>query len=116
MIDKPASTPAMRVADPVDALRFMFGVGINSGQMIVGNMGSDIRFDYTVMGDSVNLASRLCDEAASGQILVNQRVYADVEHVAVAECVGDLTLKGYARPVTAYNVVGLRESAPILTP
>ena len=84
-----------------------FGVGIALGYATLGQIGFEGRFDYGVIGSVMNLASRLCDEAASGQILVNQRVYADVEDLVSADCVGELTLKGYARPVTAYNVVGL---------
>jgi class 3 adenylate cyclase len=88
-----------------------FGVGIALGYATLGQIGFQGRFDYGVIGSVVNLASRLCDEAASGQILVNQRIYADVEALVVADCVGDQTLKGYRRPVTAYNVVGL--NAPV---
>ena len=84
-----------------------FGIGIALGYATLGQIGFQGRFDYGVIGSVVNLASRLCDEAASDQILINQRVYADVEDLVSAECVGNLTLKGYARPVTAYNVVGL---------
>jgi adenylate cyclase len=89
-----------------------FGVGIALGYATLGQIGFQGRFDYGVIGSVVNLASRLCDEAASGQVLVNQRVFADVENLVRAEPVGDLTLKGYVRPVTAYNVVGLKAALP----
>jgi adenylate cyclase len=91
-----------------------FGIGIALGYATLGQIGFQGRFDYGVIGSVVNLASRLCDEAASGQILVNQRVYADVEDLITAESVGDLSLKGYQRPITSYNIVGLNQS--VLTP
>ena len=90
-----------------------FGIGIALGYATLGQIGFQGRFDYGVIGSVVNLASRLCDEAASDQILINQRVYADVEGLVSADCVGELTLKGYVRPVTAYNVVGLNAAVPV---
>jgi adenylate cyclase len=56
-----------------------------------------------------NLAARLCGEAGGGQILISQRVYAAVETNTVAEPVGELSLKGFIKPVPAFNVVALRE-------
>jgi class 3 adenylate cyclase len=58
-----------------------------------------------------NLASRLADEASGGQILVAQRLYAEIEDEVEAVPVGELTLKGFPRPVAAYDVVGVREAA-----
>ena len=58
-----------------------------------------------------NLASRLADEAAAGQVLIEQRLYAEVEADIEAEPVGELTLKGFLRPITAFNVLAVRESA-----
>ena len=55
-----------------------------------------------------NLASRLCDEAADGQILISQRVLAAIDGLVVAEPAGDLLLKGFLRPVTAYRILQLR--------
>ena len=62
-----------------------------------------------------NLASRLADEALAGQILVAQRLYAEVEGVVDAEAVGEFTLKGFQRPVAAYNVLAVREATPELS-
>ena len=60
-----------------------------------------------------NLASRLADEATAGQILIAQRLYAEVEDDVEVEPVGEFTLKGFQRPVAAFNVVAVRElSAP----
>ena len=83
------------------------GVGISFGFATVGEMGFEGRRDYGALGSVCNLASRLCDEAQSGQILIAPRVYAEVETVVEAEPVGPLELKGFSSPVEAWNVVGL---------
>ena len=89
-----------------------FGVGISLGYATLGTIGFEGRFDYGAIGTVVNLAARLCDEAVSGQVLVSQRVHAAVEDFVIAEDVPDLTLKGFRQPVSAMNVVGLREGVP----
>jgi class 3 adenylate cyclase len=58
-----------------------------------------------------NLASRLADEATAGQILISQRLYAEVEDEVKVEPVGEFTLKGFQRPVAAFNVLAVREPA-----
>jgi class 3 adenylate cyclase len=89
-----------------------FGVGIALGYATLGKIGFEGRFDYGAIGTVTNLASRLCEEARGGQILVSQRVHAAVEELAEAESLGDLALKGFLKPVPAFNVVGLRDKAP----
>ena len=84
-----------------------FGVGMAVGHATLGRIGFDGRYDYAAIGTVVIMASRLCSEARPGQILVNQRGYSAVEELIYSEPVGELTLKGFSRPVTAYNVVGL---------
>jgi serine/threonine protein kinase len=86
-----------------------FGVGMDFGYATLGEIGFEARRDYTVIGNVVNLASRLCDEAASGQILLSQRVYAAVEQGLEVEPAGEFTLKGILKPVTAYRIVDLKE-------
>jgi adenylate cyclase len=86
-----------------------FGLGIAMGYATLGKIGFEGRFDYAAIGTVTNLASRLCDEALAGQILVSQRVQAELEAIAETEAVGPLTLKGFSRPVTAFNVIGLKE-------
>ncbi len=85
-----------------------FGVGVSMGYATLGKIGFEGRFDYAAIGTVVNLASRLCDEAKGGQILISQRVYSMVEEAV--ECLGldRLTLKGFSKPVIAYNVIGLK--------
>jgi len=60
-----------------------------------------------------NLASRLADEAAAGQILISQRLYAEVEVDVEVEAVGEFTLKGFQRPIPAFNVVAIRDQAEL---
>lgn len=89
------------------------GVGIAQGYATMGTIGFEGgRHDYGAIGMVTNLASRLCDEAAPWQILISQRVHAAVEDLVEAEPVGELVLKGFSRPVPAYNVARLREPVP----
>jgi len=90
-----------------------FGVGIALGYATCGEIGFDGRSDYAAIGSVTNLASRLSDEATGGQILISQRLYAEVEDEIEAEPTGEYELKGFPRPVPAFNVVALRD--PILT-
>jgi adenylate cyclase len=83
------------------------GVGITAGYATLGRIGFEGRYDYGALGSVTNLASRLSAKAESGQTLISQRVYAAVEDAVEAEPVGELELKGFARPVVAYEVGGL---------
>jgi adenylate cyclase len=85
-----------------------FAVGVTVGYATLGEVGFEGRLDYTAHGPVANLASRLCDAAASGQILVSPAVKAAVDQFIEAEPVGDLHLKGFNKPVAATNVVTLR--------
>jgi adenylate cyclase len=87
-----------------------FGVGIALGYATLGKIGFEGRFDYGAIGTVTNLASRLCDEARSGQILISQRVYAMVEDLVEVEPLGDLDLKGFHKPVSAFNVVAIKDT------
>jgi adenylate cyclase len=89
--------------------RLAFGVGIAQGYATLGKIGFEGRFDYAAIGTVTNLASRLCDEAKEDQILISQRVYSAVEALVEAEMVGELSLKGFSRPVLAYNIIGFSE-------
>lgn len=86
------------------------GTGIASGYATLGLIGFRGRADYTAIGSGVNIASRLCDRAADGQILLSQRAYLDVEAKVEAAPLGPLDLKGVRQPVEALNVTGLREA------
>ncbi|MBW1799421.1 MAG: adenylate/guanylate cyclase domain-containing protein, partial [Deltaproteobacteria bacterium] len=80
------------------------GMGINTGYMSVGNIGSDIHKDYTVIGNQVNVAARLESLAKAGQILIGQRTYSRVKDMADAEKVGEILVKGIHMPVVTYLV------------
>ncbi len=85
------------------------GIGISSGYATLGHIGSEEQFHYTAIGPVVNLASRLCDEALSGQILISESAYAEVEELAEVEPIGDLSLKGFPKPLPVLQVVGLKK-------
>ena len=87
------------------------GVGIAVGYATLGQIGFEGRFHYGAIGTVLNLASRLCDAAQAGQILLTQRVHADVEDLAEVEPVGDLELKGFAKPVPTFNLLALKVGA-----
>ena len=84
------------------------GVGIAMGYATLGQIGFEGRFHYGAIGSVINLASRLCDNANSGQILVTKRVGAEVEDIARTELIGQLDLRGFREPVPALNVIGLK--------
>jgi len=85
-----------------------FGIGIAHGYATLGCVGFEGCFQYSVTGTVANLAARLCDQAKSGEILIDGKVHAAVESMAELEPVGELALKGLHRPVLAFNVRELR--------
>jgi adenylate cyclase len=85
-----------------------FGVGIAQGYATIGAIGFEGRWDYGAIGTVTNLAARLCGEAKAGQILIAPRLASAVEEMADLEEVGALTLKGFLRPVPAFNLRGLK--------
>jgi len=88
------------------------GMGIAQGYATIGAIGFEGRWDYGAIGTVTNLAFRLCGEAKPGQVLVSRRVMAMVEELVETEPVGELLLKGFAKPVTTFNVQRLRATAP----
>ena len=91
-----------------------FGVGIAHGFATLGTIGFEGRFDYAAIGTVSNVASRLCDEAKAGQILISPRVLMAVEDAVTVEPVGDFTLKGITRPIAAFNVLSGVSSKTII--
>jgi adenylate cyclase len=86
-----------------------FGMGIAHGYATLGRIGFEGRYDYSAIGTVVNLAARLCAEARSGQILVDGKVHMAVEALTDTEPLGDLVLKGMQRPISAFNVLAIRD-------
>jgi class 3 adenylate cyclase len=111
---------ALDVRDAVERLsgewkkrgyRLECGLGIAQGFATIGTIGFEGRFDYGTIGTVTNLAARLCGEARPGQILVSQRAYGNVEAHVEAELAGELTLKGFSKPMAAFSVKGRRNVA-----
>jgi adenylate cyclase len=88
-----------------------FSAGIALGYATLGKIGFDGRYDYGAVGSVLNLASRLCDEALPGHIVVSRRVLAEVEEIVDVEPVGALTLKGFGKPVEAFAVLDVERVA-----
>ena len=84
------------------------GIGINSGDMIVGQIGSSKFTDYTVIGDNVNLGSRLCGVAKGHQILISETTYQLVHHAVKVNKPAPIQVKGRVQPVQTYEVIGLK--------
>jgi adenylate cyclase len=82
-----------------------FGIGIAHGFATMGTIGFEGRFDYAAIGTVSNVASRLCDEAKPGQILISPRVLMAVENDVDVELIGEFSLKGIRRPMAAHNVL-----------
>jgi adenylate cyclase len=85
------------------------GIGIEAGYATLGRIGFEGRFDYAALGPATNLASRLSTYASAGQTLIGQRIFAATEEAVETTPVGTLDLKGFGRPVVAYEVQRLRE-------
>jgi len=85
------------------------GIGIAAGYATLGRIGFEGRYDYGALGPATNLASRLSTHAEPGQTLISQRVFAAVEDAVDAQTVGELDLKGFGRPVAAYEVRAQRK-------
>jgi class 3 adenylate cyclase/CheY-like chemotaxis protein len=84
-----------------------FGIGIAHGYATLGCIGFAGRLQYSATGSVANLACRLCAEAHDGQILIDAKVLSAIDGLAAVESAGDLTLKGFRAPVSAFSVAGL---------
>ena len=108
-----AAQCALRMVEIRDQLnrtgrwQFQVGIGIATGTVVAGCMGSSERLDYTVLGDRVNLASRLCGQASEGCILIDDTTRERLGDAAEVEEINGLALKGFAEGVTAYRLKAL---------
>src|SRR3954463_8626874 len=84
------------------------GIGLAHGYATLGTIGFEGRFDYAAIGTVSNVASRLCDEAQPGQILISPRVLLAIEKEVACEPAGEFELKGIRRPMAVHNVVGTK--------
>ncbi|HEJ84079.1 MAG TPA: hypothetical protein ENO25_05875 [Desulfobacteraceae bacterium] len=81
------------------------GIGVNTGYMTVGSIGSEVHRDYTVIGNQVNVAARLESIAKPGQVLISARTYSRVSGLVTVEEVGEIRVKGFHRPIRTFNVI-----------
>jgi adenylate cyclase len=104
---------ALASAPTRDVPPVSFGIGINTGLAVVGNMGSTLRHDFTVIGDAVNFSSRMCGVAGAGEVIISPATYALIrDHVEVEE-MPPRTFKGKAAESVTYNVLGLTSDSAV---
>jgi adenylate cyclase len=111
------------IVDRADQLGLRVGAGISTGEAFVGNVGGSEVTDYTVLGDTVNVAARLQGEAAAGEILISDETYTSVRKFFPNATHRELLLKGKSEPVIAWQIApgtppvgaqsGLQKSAPV---
>jgi len=85
---------------------------LQEGYATIGTIGFEERLDYGAIGTVCNLAARLCGEANDGQVLISPRVFAKIETCVDAVAIGELSLKGFHRPVAAHNIIALQDTSP----
>ena len=90
-----------------------FGIGLNCGEAVVGNIGCEIRMDYTAIGDTVNTAARLESKDAGGEILISEVLYERLKDRIDASFKEEMLLKGKSLPVKVYSVLGIKNEAPV---
>lgn len=98
----------IRVAEGLPEIHI--GIGINTGEVVTGAIGSSRALQYTAIGDAVNTAARLCSNAKGGQLLVSEFTYAKVKDRVAAVRLPPLRVKGKEKELNVYNVIGMRSS------
>ncbi|HIE01502.1 MAG TPA: adenylate/guanylate cyclase domain-containing protein [Thiotrichaceae bacterium] len=90
-----------------------FGVGINTGIAVVGNIGAQWHYQYTAIGDSINVASRICSHARPNEVLIGTNTYAYVQNNITAQALAPLKFKGKSQEITVYQVIELANNSLI---
>lgn len=106
MMDRLA--PLRQKVQEIHGIRFQAHIGINTGRVIAGQLGSNLHQEYTVIGNTVNLAARLESAAPAGTVLVSEETYRRTEAIFEYAPVPGLQLKGFSQPVTGYRPLQLR--------
>jgi adenylate cyclase len=88
--------------------QFELGIGIETGDVIAGYIGSPMRMEFTVVGDRVNVAKRFCDMAAAEKVVIGQETWSKVQDKVISRPIGTVVLKGKEQPVQAHEILGLR--------
>jgi class 3 adenylate cyclase len=84
-----------------------FGVGVNTGEVVAGNMGSRDRLEYSVIGDAVNTAARLAGAAPGGKVWIGEDTFGQARDYIKAEPLEPLMVKGKSQPIQAYEVLAI---------
>ena len=87
------------------------GIALNSGEVVSGNLGSQVKMEYTIIGDSVNLASRLNDMAGPGEIILSKSIYELTKDMVSVKALPPQKIKGKSEPVEAFQVIEIKEGA-----
>jgi class 3 adenylate cyclase/CHASE2 domain-containing sensor protein len=92
---------------------FTVGMGINTGDVVMGNLGASQRMNYTVIGDNVNVAARLYNVAVGGEIIISEETYLQVKDLVEVDELEPVAVKGKVAPIKIYNVKSLKVSAAL---
>jgi class 3 adenylate cyclase len=97
------------------AASLYFGVGINTGQAVVGNVGAQGQYQYTAIGDAINVASRICSHARPSEVLIGENTYHYVSQEIHAHALPPMKFKGKSQEMTVYQVTSFiaSETAPL---
>jgi adenylate cyclase len=98
----------MRVSEGQDEIKI--GIGINTGAVVTGAIGSSRALQYTAIGDAVNTAARLCSAATADQVLLSEATFAKVHHRVAAVALPPVRVRGKAEELRVWNAIGMRDS------
>jgi adenylate cyclase len=90
---------------------FTVGMGVNTGDVVMGNLGASSRMNYTVIGDNVNVAARLYNVAKGGEIIISESTYEECKDIVDVDELEPVAVKGKVAPIKIYNVTGLKGAA-----